>query len=96
MDELTVGDSIQVAVGEFSDVFMFTHNDPYAEHAFVKLSVDFGDELVLSGSHYMYINGELRFSREVQIGDVVSLGGDGGRSVVLERSIMIEKDLYSP
>lgn len=97
MEELAVGDRVLSSVGSYSEVFGFTHKLSRAEsyREFIRLSV--GDEtvLLLTPSHYMYLNEELQAARNAVVGDSVILG-DGRTGAVTSVSREMAYGLYNP
>ena len=100
MSELQVGDSVLVAPGVFSEVFMFTHRIGYGGYRFVRLEHSgcancSRSEVVLTSGHLLVLNGVHRAGGSARVGDVVELG-NGARSVVRKIENVWEKGLYNP
>lgn len=83
MDELVVGDKVQVGRDEYSPIFAFTHRDAEVMHSFLRFAIGSGEKefLTLTKTHYLYVNGDLRKASSVQIGDAVVLA-DGSPQLV--------------
>ncbi len=73
MDELAVGDSVQVSSGVYSKVFAFSHRLPAAVSTFVHLKMSSGAELMATPGHYIYANDGLLAAGAVRPGDIVHL-----------------------
>lgn len=95
MDALSVGDMVKVGPTEFSRVFMFTHKMADVTQKFVTLSTASGAELSLTAGHFIYANGALVAAKNVQIGDVLTLGNGDSTSVVSVAS-KTDAGLYNP
>lgn len=95
MDELTIGDRVEVADGTFSDVFMFTHRMSDVRYMFVRLETTSGATLQLTRGHYLYVNGALAAAKTVKAGDVLALA-DGTETSVARVSTAINTGLYNP
>jgi hypothetical protein len=95
MSELTIGDSVLVGVGKFSDVFMFTHALANEVNSFIELSTVSGDKLALSAGHYLYINGAMMSSETAKEGDTVELGS-GASSIIASAKRVSMRGLYNP
>lgn len=97
MEELAVGDRVLSSVGSYSEVFGFTHKLTRAEsyREFIRLSVGNEKVLLLTSSHYMYINEELQAARNAVVGDSVILG-DGRKGAVTSVSREMAYGLYNP
>jgi hypothetical protein len=95
MASLAVGDLVQVAPGEFSPVFMFTHKMGGVEHRFVELTTDSGAKLALTAGHYIYASGCLVAAEAVNVGDVLELA-DGSTSPVTSVATRVAEGLYNP
>lgn len=96
MDEVRVGDRVSVGNGEYSDVFMWTHNQKTDEpYPFVRLETAAGAKLTLTAGHYLRAGGELKPAGEVEVGDTVTLE-DGAMSDVVRISHVHEYGFYNP
>jgi len=72
MTDLKVGDKVRVSPTEFSEVFMFTHQNIDVQAAFVKISVaGVQHPLRVTAGHYVYVNGKLQTARTVNVGDAL-------------------------
>jgi len=94
MAQLTVGDEVLVANGEFSEVYMFSHRYEDSENTFVQLTTR-ASSLKLSADHYLYVNGRLATAATVKIGDVL-VGADGKDVVVEAVNTTRATGLYNP
>jgi hypothetical protein len=82
MNQLSIGDNVEIDHGVFDRVIAFGHRDPtqYAEYwKFQAVRgatglVDSAPELDIADGHYLYANNELTLPHEIKIGDVLSSG----------------------
>lgn len=95
MDEIDIGDNVNVGNDVYSDVFMFTHRHSDVEYDFVKLSSTDGDSLTATSGHYIYVNGHLIAAREARVGDTLERAS-GGKTVIVSIDIVRAKGLYNP
>jgi len=103
MDQLSVGDSVAVGGGRFSDVFAFTHADAAAVSSFVELTVASPADacaahptsLRLTPGHYLSVNGGLAAASTVVVGDRL-VRADGSAAVVTHVSAVRRAGLYNP
>jgi hypothetical protein len=95
MDELAVGDRVDVGRGRFSPVFMFTHRAAAHAGAFVRIEAASGAAVRLTAGHYVHVNGALAPAAAVRAGDAVELAG-GARDVVVRVSAVADTGLYNP
>lgn len=94
MSQVQIGDSVKVADGSFSDIFMFTHKMADAKHDFVIVrTVD--AEIALTAGHYLYVNGNLAAARTVRVGDVVESASGSPMTVASVGSARMS-GLYNP
>jgi hypothetical protein len=54
---------------EYSDVFMFSHRLSASLSEFVSIATAAGHKLMLTGNHYLYVNGRLAVASSVKVGD---------------------------
>lgn len=76
MRDLKIGDRVRVGPSEFSEVFMFSHNDTIIETSFIEIRTPSNVTLVLTRGHYLYSDGELVKAKNFRVGNhivVVSL-----------------------
>lgn len=97
MEELAVGDRVLSSVGVYSEVFSFTHKLRRAEsyREFVRLSVGEERVLLLTASHYLYLNAELKSAGIARVGDAVMLG-DGRTAAITSVGRENAYGLYNP
>ena len=95
MDKLKVGDSVLVANGRYSPVFMFTHKLSSVQSTFVRLRASSGHVIELSPSHYIYLNGRLAASHMAVVGDRLVLS-DETNAVVSEVTSVNGYGLFNP
>lgn len=95
MDELVIGDRVQVSPIEFSPVFLFTHQDAKAVRMFVRLALATGEVLLATPGHYLHINGGLVMASKVRPGDIAVLGS-GETASVHDVKYETSQGLYNP
>lgn len=95
MADLSVGDRVKVGAHQFSEVFLFTHQDAAAESVFVNVTTQSGHHIVVTPGHYLFADGGLIDSSDVSVGDMLSLG-DGGASAVVSVSMIDGTGLFNP
>lgn len=97
MENLVVGDRVNIGGGKFSQVFLFTHSDAQVVSTnFVQLTTETGEELVLSDGHYLPISGSVKAACAVQVGDFVTLAS-GIESKITKKMSYVEKiGLFNP
>lgn len=95
MDQLTVGDSVHVGNGEYSNVFMFSHKQYYRMYDFLTLSTDTGHQVTLTPSHYLYVNGILTAAASVKVGDALRTS-NGAPAYVVKVENERRQGLYNP
>ena len=96
MSHLQVGDSVQVGTGVFSPVFAFTHRTEDVWSQFVRVGTDTGHELLLTASHYLYVDGDvLAPAHTVVPGQLVQLG-NGTLARVKTVGRQSAQGLYNP
>lgn len=96
MAKLQIGDSVRVSPTEFSEVYMFTHQETDSINEFVKITIDgaAGAPLMLTDNHYLYVNGQLQAAKTVKVGDTVTLTSGLSAVVMISREKSI--GLYNP
>eukprot|EP00178_Gracilaria_changii_P013059 TRINITY_DN3677_c0_g1_i1.p1 TRINITY_DN3677_c0_g1~~TRINITY_DN3677_c0_g1_i1.p1 ORF type:complete len:660 (+),score=92.94 TRINITY_DN3677_c0_g1_i1:373-2352(+) len=99
MESLRVGDRVQVDTSDlgepvFSDVFMFSHQDPNIVSSFVSIEGSHGQTLHVSPGHYIYINGKLLPARQVRSRDV--LQSQEQQILAVSVSRVRRRGLYNP
>jgi Hint module len=95
MDELSVGDSVKVGPKLYSKIFMFTHKSKEVKDEFVEISTASGATLVLTGGHYIPVEGSLVPAWSVRVGSLVRLG-DGQSDEVTSTRTVSGSGLYNP
>lgn len=92
MDELRIGDQVETLPGHFSPIYLFTHRDLNTVSNFVHIRTSAGS-LLVSGGHFIYIEGCLRKARDVRVGHTLQ-GRKGG--VVLNITNVLRQGLFNP
>lgn len=83
MEQLVVGDRVQVGPSRFSEIILFTHRLPRGMHDFVHLYIaNQVIPLVLSRGHILPANGKMKAAWEMRVGDIVELGN--GNTTAIE------------
>lgn len=98
MSELRVGDIVQDGPRSFSKVILFTHTDAEATTHFLSIKTNLA-ELVLTPSHYMYINDQLSPASNARVGDeisVISAHGDSRQAKITDINLVVANGLYNP
>jgi len=96
MDALTVGDKVLAAApSEFSDVYMFSHKLSAVRAEFVRISTAGGRTVMLTGNHYLYVNGKLAVASVVKTGDELKTAAGEADKVVSVSNVWAE-GLYNP
>ncbi|GAB0491350.1 hypothetical protein MMPV_002603 [Pyropia vietnamensis] len=95
MADLSIGDRVRTACGEFSPVFLFSHADPSAVAAFVQLTTASGHTLRATASHYLPVGGRLVAAGSVTVGTRLTLAG-GHTSPVTAVATVVDTGLYNP
>lgn len=93
MDELAIGDRVQVGRNIYSDVFLFTHAKRDVKFRFIVL-ITLRGTITLTPGHYLYVNGHLAAARTVVVGDV--LNAVDGLGVVTAVNHEWKSGLYNP
>ncbi len=87
MAKLAIGDSVEVAPGQYSPVFMFTHRLDTVWSEFVSIRARVGAKLLLSPGHFVYINGKLAPAADARVGHSVEVGGAPCEIVAVDRVV---------
>lgn len=107
MDELRLGDRVQVAHGDgslgFSEIYLQTHKDALSAAPFVELTLASGRTLSLSARHFIptgasFSDAVTKAAEEVRIGDLVwsqATQGMAAEPVVAQRT-RVDVGLYNP
>ncbi|KAI0564534.1 hypothetical protein FGB62_25g526 [Gracilaria domingensis] len=96
MKDLAIGDRVLTSSNlTYSDVFLFTHQDHSAVAPFVQISTESGAHIVLSGSHYLYLNNRIQAADAAKIGDFVTLES-GAKDLVVNVESVWARGLYHP
>ncbi|PXF46231.1 Protein qua-1 [Gracilariopsis chorda] len=93
MDQVSVGDEIEVGENNFSAVYAFSHRVSRAYSQFVELRWKNGS-VALTGGHRIRSNGELKVARDVREGDVI-YGADGSELIVEDTRMVWDWGLYN-
>lgn len=93
MDQVKIGDKVRVGPNEFSEVYFFSTQLSEVNAKFTKIVAD-GADIVLTASHYLYVNGGLSPAGSVQVGDVIVLA-NGTKASVAEVSGFWAPGLYN-
>lgn len=95
MEEISLGDSVKVAEGQFSDIFMFTHKDASRTYSFVKIYTESGAVISATPGHYIYVNGNLAAAKTAIVGDNLELGNGQATTVTAVERVR-KVGLYNP
>jgi Hint module len=95
MDKIKIGDRVKVGLGEFSEVFMFTHKTHTWIYDFVKITTSSGHSVSLTGGHYIHVNGGLAAASLVAVGDMLQLG-TGEATKVTAVTCVQSAGIYNP
>lgn len=83
MKDLTIGDEVMTASGQYSPVYFFSHRSKTSVHSFIKLTTEEG-KLTLSRSHYVYTEGNsMKSAGSIRVGDRVMIAGDSTEPVLV-------------
>lgn len=96
MAQLEVGDRVLCGDGRYSPVYMFTHRLPDARATFHRVTTTCGRTLLLTGGHYLQLDGRLQAARGARAG-ADAVRGDGVRARVarVERGVAA-RGLFNP
>lgn len=95
MDQLVIGDNVQVAPNTYSKIFSFTHQDARSFQSFVSLKTASGHELVVTPSHYVYADDVSMPAKDVRKGMTLRVE-TGLPSVVVDVGRVKKAGLYNP
>jgi len=100
MNELQIGDSVQVEGGSFEPIYAFgAHKTSEPETVMVTVATESGKSLSLSPSHWMYVEADgvqtAIKAMDVREGHVVFVEG-GGKDLIVKTSTSVMKGLYNP
>lgn len=99
MDELVIGDRVLVREVEgakvFSEVFMFTHQDPLVPDTYLRISTEDGGKLDVTSGHYLHANGGLVSAENIQIGDIL-YNAAGSQKTVQRVEEVHGRGLFNP
>lgn len=95
MRSLKIGDSVRVSLGDFSDVYMFTHKLLSGNYDFIEITTASGHALRATQGHYLYANDVLVPASQVSVGDRMRLG-DGSESPVLSVATVGDEGIFAP
>ncbi|CAN8070026.1 unnamed protein product [Agarophyton chilense] len=96
MKDLNIGARVLTSSNRtYSEVFLFTHQDESVVAPFVKISTASGRHIVLSGSHYLYLNKNIRAADTAKISDFVTLASGVNDHIVNIESVWA-RGLYHP
>jgi len=96
MDEVQIGDRVQVGTEQFSQVYFFGHKLADGMFDFVELSLENGRKLALTEGHYVIANHQWKRGGDVHVGDFLSDVVDN-QQVKVESIRMVQKrGLYNP
>ncbi|KAJ8904203.1 hypothetical protein NDN08_000730 [Rhodosorus marinus] len=94
MEDLRIGDSVRVGADQFSEVYMFTHQNADVVTSMIRVEAG-GRALELSPTHYIPVEGVLKTAKTVQVGDL--LDEVNGTAVEINSVQLVEKrGLYNP
>lgn len=95
MNELKVGDHVLTSFGKYEAIYTFMHQLEDMASTMVKLSTNAGHEITLSPLHYLPIEGDLVPAKNVQPGQVLTLG-NGNTTTVSDVTTVLKKGIYGP
>eukprot|EP00184_Porphyridium_aerugineum_P002562 CAMPEP_0184707444 /NCGR_PEP_ID=MMETSP0313-20130426/37272_1 /TAXON_ID=2792 /ORGANISM="Porphyridium aerugineum, Strain SAG 1380-2" /LENGTH=505 /DNA_ID=CAMNT_0027169019 /DNA_START=523 /DNA_END=2036 /DNA_ORIENTATION=- len=96
MDELEIGDRVQVGVNKYSDVYFFGHKLARGTYDFVQLVLENGRKLELSKSHLVWATKKWKRGEDVKLGDLL-LDVVENRMVPVASIQMVKKSgLFNP
>lgn len=97
--DVGVGDRVRVGEGVWSEVFMFSHRVVEGVWEYVRVEVESGEWVRVSGGHYLYVGGRLVEARKVVVGDLLEIVGEGASWMSRVVDVKCEKrrgGLYNP
>ena len=71
MKDVVIGDLIQTGPETWSEVYGFTHADTTSFNTFLTIET-VKSSITLTPGHYLYVNGNLKLARDVEIGDCLN------------------------
>jgi len=95
MDGLSIGDRVLVENGVYSDVYAFSHNVVHGSFDFTRIETDSGHTVMLSGEHYLYLDGRTVVAEKARVGQYVELGS-GRLDRVKTVQFVRERGLVNP
>lgn len=96
MDDLQVGDKVvSNEAGQYSDIFMFSHQDRYIFSTFIVLQTSGKKEIMLSRGHYIFIDGVARAAKEAVVGQTVTTSS-GTQEAISNVTFRRGRGLYNP
>jgi hypothetical protein len=95
MKDLEVGDVVLVGPRSYSAVFMFTHKIADVRNMYTRIETADGRNILLSRSHFLYVNGGLKQASLTRPGDAL-VQSDGREAIVTFVSSEIGTGLYNP
>lgn len=94
LGSLRAGQVVRATDDDYSAVFLFSHRRVTGMYEFVRLESESGRAITLSGSHYVYANGQLTAADAVRVGDL--LATIDGASRVSHVAVVRERGLVAP
>lgn len=96
MEELLIGDLVQVSPGLYSEVFVFTHRVSSGMSEFIYLYSNFSDApLTITAGHFLPVNGDMTEAKNARVGDTIELG-KGGIAEITRLDFRKGRGMYSP
>eukprot|EP01127_Copromyxa_protea_P007592 TRINITY_DN17494_c0_g1_i1.p1 TRINITY_DN17494_c0_g1~~TRINITY_DN17494_c0_g1_i1.p1 ORF type:complete len:218 (+),score=40.27 TRINITY_DN17494_c0_g1_i1:58-711(+) len=94
MSLLKIGDKALSPSNSEDSVYNWIHRDEEVKSTFLRLETDDG-VLQVSPEHLVYINGEYRFAKRAQVGDVLQKVGDETARITAITSF-VDQGVYAP
>lgn len=94
IQQVQVGDFVQVGPSKFSPVFMFTHRFLETVRPFTVLTTSRAN-ISLTAGHFIYVNDKLVPAEQAQPGDFIELH-DGSKHPILNIRTQLKKGLFNP
>lgn len=95
MQELSVGDIVQVDGSRYAPIYAFTHRDANAISKFVEIGTDSGLTLTASAGHYIMANGRATIAAKIKAGYTLRTANATITRVVRTRRVVC-KGLFNP
>lgn len=95
MDEVEIGDVVEVSEEKFSRIFSFTHRDAGARTSFVTIRTECGRILSASAGHLLYANDMLLAAEKISPTDRLRLA-NGESTRVSAIGYHVKRGLYNP